>query len=150
MKSDVREARAYQSAGIVPEVIMIDIDEGIFKSRLHHFDSNRKALFGAVEHVLDRINEKFQGKFSPTVLWTGNGCHIYLPIQLSGPSWCLGATDFMKLSKMPDRDFLRWAELYLSDGLCDPKHCETTSFLNMWFRVPGSYNSKNGEQIRIL
>src|SRR2546427_12101515 len=27
MKSDVREARAYQSAGIVPEVIMIDIDE---------------------------------------------------------------------------------------------------------------------------
>jgi hypothetical protein len=87
----------------------------------------------------------------PTVLWTGNGYHIYLPVQLSGPSWCLGHTDtFMKLSKRPDLEFLRWSEFYLSDGLCDPAHCASTSFKNVWLRVPGSFNSKNSEPVRIL
>jgi hypothetical protein len=101
--------------------------------------------------TLDRINQKFHGSFCPTVLSTGNGYHIYLPVQLSGRSWCLGHTDiFMKLSKTPDREFLRWAELYLSDGLADPAHCKTTSFKNMYCRVPGSFNSKNGQPVTIL
>jgi hypothetical protein len=151
MKSDISEALLNGETGIRIELILIDLDKGLFTDKLHQFESEQLAIQKALFFVLDRINEKFHGKFNPTVLWTGNGYHIYLPVQLSGPSWCLGATDtFMKLSKTPDRDFLRWAELYLSDGLCDPKHCESTSFLNMWLRVPGSINSKNGQQVRIL
>jgi hypothetical protein len=133
----------YGGIGIVPDFIMIDLDSGAFLGD--------EALEGSLYHVLDRINEKFQGKFNPTILWTGNGYHIYLPVQLAGLSWCLGHIDiFMNLTKTPDRDFLRWAEWYLSDGLCDPEHCKTTSFKNMWLRVPGSFNSKNGEPSPVL
>lgn len=151
MVHDVREAIIYAEAGIKIALILIDLDKGFFIDKLHQYDSEQSALNKALFYVLDRINEKFHGKFSPTVLWTGNGFHIYLPVLLSGPSSCLGHTDvFMKVSKTPDRDFLRWAEFYLSDGLCDPKHRETTSFLNMWLRVPGSYSSKNGELVRLM
>jgi hypothetical protein len=150
-KSDCREAWLYGSLGIVPDFIMIDIDKGAFTRTLHTYDSDKQALNQALYYVLGRINEKFGCKCCPTVVWTGNGYHIYLPVQLSGPSWCLGHTDaFMNLSKTPDRDFLRWAEWYLSDGLCDPAHRTTTSFKNMYCRVPGSFNSKNNEPVVIL
>jgi hypothetical protein len=146
-----RDAWLYGSLGIVPDFIMIDLDKGLFDRILHEYNTPEEALESALYFTLDRINQKFHGEFYPTVLSTGNGYHIYLPVQLSGPSWCLGHTDiFMKLSKTPDRDFLRWAELYLSDGLCDPAHCKTTSFKNMYCRVPGSFNSKNGKPVTIL
>jgi hypothetical protein len=100
---------------------------------------------------LRKINEKFHWKFKPTVIWSGNGYHIYLPVQLSGPSWCLAHTDvFHGLSSDPDRRFMQWAEQYLSDGKSDPVHSKTVSFKNCMLRIPGSINSKNGEQVRIL
>src|SRR5207245_1057627 len=99
-----------------PNFIMIDLDLDRFSKTLDAYKQD--ALERAKDMILARINEKFHGNFKPTVLWTGGGYHIYLPVRLSGPSWCLGHTDiFMNLSKTPDRDFLRWAELYLSDGL---------------------------------
>lgn len=150
-KADARETMVYRGIGIVPDIIMIDIDRGAFTKTLHTHSSDELALNNALYYILDRINEKFHGQFNPTVLWTGNGYHIYLPVQLAGPSSCLGHTDiFMNLSKTPDRDFLRWAEYYLSDGLADPAHYTTTSFKNMWLRVPGSFNSKNGQPVKIL
>jgi hypothetical protein len=150
-KSDCRDAWFYGSLGIVPDFIMIDLDKGLFDRILHSYNTPIEALDSALDFTLDRINDKFHGQFNPTILSTGNGYHIYLPVQLSGPSWCLGHTDvFMSLSKTPDRDFLRWAELYLSDGLADPAHCKTTSFKNMYCRVPGSFNSKNGKPVTII
>lgn len=148
-KPDVRDCMAIEGAGIVPNFLFIDIDKGRFARTLYAYqeDALKEALYG----TLTRINEKFHGNFHPTVISTGNGYHIYLPVQLSGPSWCLGHTDvFMEISKTPDRDFLRWAEWYLSDGLCDPEHCKTTSFSNMYCRVPGSFNSKNNKPVTIL
>jgi hypothetical protein len=148
-KSDVRDCMAIEGAGIVPNFLMIDLDKGRFARTLHAYRED--ALNDALFRVLARINERFHGDFHPTILWTGNGYHIYLPVQLSGPSWCLGHTDiFMELSKTPDRDFLRWAEYYLSDGLADPAHYNTTSFKNMYCRIPGSFNSKNNEPVIIL
>lgn len=68
-----------------------------------------------------------------------------------GKSWCLGHIDkFLALTKTPDIEFLRWAELYLSDGLCDPAHHKVVSFKNMYWRVPDSFNSKNGEPVRVI
>lgn len=120
-KIDVRDCMAVEGQGIVPNFIFIDIDAGRFARTLFAYQED--ALKEALYSTLTRINEKFHDNFKPTVLWTGNGYHIYLPVQLSGPSWCLGHTDiFMEVSKTPDRDFLRWAEWYLSNGLCDPEH----------------------------
>ena len=52
-----------------PNFIFIDLD----------FNS-RNALDKALSSVLKNIKEKFKG-IQPTVIWSGNGYHIYLPIQ---------------------------------------------------------------------
>ena len=124
--------------------LFIDLDKGAFNGNL---DLLSKALM----KTLDSINEKFHGIFKPTILWSGNGYHIYLPLQLRGLIWCLGHTDvFSQLSREPDRKFIQWAEQYLSDGKADPCHSKGLSFKNCMVRIPGSYNSKNNCQVRII
>jgi hypothetical protein len=148
-KSDAREAMSIGGVGIVPNFLFIDLDKGRFSRTLYAYQDD--ALINALYHTLERINEKFNGDFKPTIVDTGNGYHIYLPIQLSGSSWCLGHTDlFMNISKRPDIEFLRWAEYYLSDGLCDPAHHQITTFNNMYCRIPGSFNSKNNTPVKII
>lgn len=130
--------------GITPSVLFVDLDLGRFNGDI---DLLNQALF----RTLRRINEKFHGKFKPTLIWSGNGYHIYLPVQLSGPSWCLAHTDiFNELSSDPDRRFIQWLEQYLSDGKADPAHSKAVSFKNCMLRIPGSINSKNGEQVKLL
>lgn len=135
--------------GIPPSALFVDLDKGAFVNNLG-LDANlllKQALFG----ILDNINAKFHGTFKPTILWTGNGYHIYLPVRLSGPSWCLGQIDiFRELCREPDREFLRWVEPYLSAKKSDPNHNKTVSFQNCYLRVPGSFNSKNNAQVKII
>jgi hypothetical protein len=57
---------------------------------------------------------------------------------------------FNELSREPDRKFIQWAEQYLSDGKADPCHSKGVSFKNCMIRIPGSYNSKNHCQVRII
>jgi len=151
-KSDVREAWTTKGEGIIPNTIMIDVDGGMFARSLYAYTED--AINAVLHKILDKMDEKFHIRCTPTILSSGNGFHIYQPVQLhagKGQSWCLGHTDlFMNQSKTPDVDFLRWAEYYLSDGLADKAHYTTTSFQNMYCRVPGSFNSKNGEPVRIL
>jgi hypothetical protein len=45
---------------------------------------------------------------------------------------------------------MQWAEQNLSDGKADPAHSKGVSFKNCMLRIPGSINSKNGQQVRIL
>jgi hypothetical protein len=142
---DPRNCYVCKCFGIVPDFLFIDLDRGKF--------NNQMALLNeALKFTLRNINEKFHGRFKPTILWSGNGYHVYLPVQLSGPSWCLGHVDkFCELSKYPDRDFLRWAEQYLSGGNADPEHSKTLSFKNMMLRIPGSINTKaNNQRVRIV
>ena len=42
----------------------------------------------------------------------------------------------------PSKQFLRFAERYLSDGKADSNHYKNVSFGNFMLRIPGSYNSK--------
>ena len=44
--------------------------------------------------------------------------------------------------KEPSKQFLRFAEYYLSNGKADSEHYHTVSFKNCLLRIPGSYNSK--------
>jgi hypothetical protein len=143
-RKGIQDCTSYGGRGIVPNFLFIDLDKGAFNGNLY-------LLSKALMKTLDNINEKFHGIFKPTILWSGNGYHIYLPVQLSGLIWCLGHSDvFSKLSREPDRKFIQWAEQYLSDGKADPCHSKGLSFKNCMLRVPGSINSKNGSQVRII
>jgi hypothetical protein len=46
--------------------------------------------------------------------------------------------------------FLRFIEWFLSNGKSDKAHNTTVSFNNCMLRIPGSINSKNGAQVRIV
>jgi hypothetical protein len=143
-RKGAHDCRTFGGRGITPSLLFIDLDRGMFNSNL---DLLKQALI----RTLHKINEKFHGKFKPTVIWSGNGYHVYQPVQLSGPSWCLAHTDlFSELSSDPDRRLLQWAEHYLSVGMSDPAHSRGISFKNSMLRIPGSINSKNGQQVRIL
>ena len=108
---------------------------------------------GTTDHkVIKKIlnpNSKFKRIGGhPTVLFTGKGFHIYQPIS-SG--LCLD--DFGELAnychrQQPSREFLKFAENYLSNGKSDPNH--NPSFASCLVRIPGSINSKNGNEVQIL
>ena len=55
-----------------PNFLFIDLDRCRFKSI--------EALNRALKKTLKSIKENFGDNISPTVLWTGNGYHIYLPV----------------------------------------------------------------------
>jgi Primase X len=52
--------------------------------------------------------------------------------------------------KEPSKEFLRFAEWYLSNGKADSEHYHTVSFRNCMLRIPGSFNSKNHSQVQIV
>ena len=112
-----------------PNLIMIDFD-------LEHFRS-KEALYKSLKNTITKIKETFVG-VKPTVLWTGNGYHIYLPVI----SPILEQIEYFSKFDRPSRSFLRFAEWYLSSGKCDEVHSATVSFRNRMLRIPGSYNSK--------
>ncbi len=111
---------------------MIDIDKSKF--------TTEQAYELAISKTLKIIKVELNG--NPTVIWSGNGCHIIQPIdaivleELDLFSPAVTGTD------QPSVKFLRWAEKYLSNGKSDPMHNKTLSFGNCMLRVPGSHNSK--------
>jgi hypothetical protein len=126
---------------ITPSLIMIDLD------RCNFFESN-KALESALRKILKRIKELLLG-LKPTVIWSGNGYHIYIPIDAAV------LEDIKEFSNIEcvSTTFLRFAEWYLSSGLSDSAHNHTVSINNCMLRVPGSYNSKEhaiDPQVRII
>ena len=121
---------------IAPDLIMIDLDKANFKSI--------RSLKLALTSVLKSVEHKILGQ--PTVLWSGNGYHIYQPINALILE---NITDFNNIER-PSTEFLRFAELYLSDGKSDPMHNNTVSLNNLMMRVPGSINSKNGQVVHLM
>lgn len=74
----------------------------------------------------------------PTVLRSGNGYHIYLPID----AFILEQEEIFSKFDQPSRKFLRFSEQYLSNNKSDSAHNTTISFKNCMVRIPGSHNSK--------
>ena len=118
--------------GLAPNLIMIDIDKSKF--------TTERGYEMAVSKTLKIIKVELNG--NPTVIWSGNGCHIIQPMdaivleELDLFSPAVTGTD------QPSVKFLRWAEKYLSNGKSDPMHNRTVSFGNCMLRIPGSHNSK--------
>jgi hypothetical protein len=102
---------------------------------LSHF-RNKEALDRSLNKTLHNA----------TVLWSGNGYHLYLPVKapiLEQESM------FAELDEQPSRKFIQWAEKYLSNNKSDPSHFSGLSFRNCMLRIPGSYNSKHGHNTEV-
>ena len=110
-----------------PNFIFIDLDLSCF--------SSRDSLDRALRAVLKNINEKFRGAH-PTVIWSGNGYHIYLSIQ----AFILESESVFAEFEQPSKKFLRFAEKTLTNNRADACHSSNLSFKNCLLRVPGSHN----------
>jgi hypothetical protein len=120
---------------IVPSIVMIDLDYETFKTQ--------RAFEMALSKTLKEILKI--GVSKPTVIWSGSGYHIYLVLE----AFVLESVDVFSNSN-PSQRFLRFAEWFLSNGKCDPQHNKTVSLRNCMLRIPGSFNSKNGQTVRII
>ena len=110
----------------IPNFIFIDLDA-------IDIPLNKKLDF-----TLSNIRLKLVG--NPTVLWTGNGHHVYQPIDCN--SRLKDTQDFRNFDN-PDNLFLRFEKDILSEGHADRKNYP--SLKSCLLRVPGSLNSKNLE-----
>ena len=97
-----------------------------------------KVLNRALTRTLNFIKEKLGDNISPSVLWTGNGYHIYLPVS----AFILELESIFAGFEEPSRQFIRWTEQFLTNNKADPCHSNSLSFRNCMVRVPGSFNSK--------
>jgi hypothetical protein len=113
-----------------PNLIFIDEDELNFKSR--------EALDKGLAKTLKNISEKFGIAVNPTILWSGHGYHIYLPVK----AFILEQENEFNKFEQPSRRFIQFAEQYLSNKKSDPCHSFTMSFKNCMLRVPGSRMAK--------
>jgi hypothetical protein len=123
--------------------IMIDLD-------LRDFLYDRKKLDVTLEKTLNKLSLKLQGESHPTVLWTGNGYHIYQPLDgIIFENYDI-FYDFLPYIDGRDltTEFLRFAEKFFTNGKADPKHLP--SIKSCLVRVPGTFNSKNEEQVKII
>jgi hypothetical protein len=109
-----------------PNFIFADLDQSLFRSK--------KSLNRALSTSLRTIRSELGG--NPTVLWTGNGYHIYQPMEAQILEDLVQFDQFQK----PSLSFLRFAENYLTNSKSDPSH--NPSFKSCMIRIPGSLNSK--------
>ena len=109
-----------------PNFIFIDLDSSNFKT-----DKEYKT---AVDQTSKNIKEILGG--NPAVLFTGNGVHIYLPVQ----GLIFEQEEIFSKFDHPSKAFLRFAEQRLTNNKSDSSH--NASFKSCLIRIPGSYNSK--------
>ncbi len=115
-----------------PNIIFIDID---LRKDLHH-DKALKKLDTSKNNTIKTIKEKLDG-CSPTILWTGNGYHIYIVLE-TRPLELI--KELKELSKEPSKEFLKFAEVNFSNNKSDPNH--NPSFQSLLLRIPFTFNSK--------
>ena len=117
-----------------PNLIFIDLD----------LQSNLKELNKNLEKTLKIIKQKLNG-FKPTILWSGNGYHIYIVLDIR-PLEII--EELRDLSDKPSEQFLRFAESLFTNNKKDSQHNQ--SFKSCLLRIPGTINSKNGSEVRII
>jgi hypothetical protein len=123
------------SSVLAPNFIVIDLDVG-------NFDNDENILRCVLKKTLARIKELLELESELTVIWSGNGYHIYIPID------AIVLEKYKEFSTIdqPSVRFIRFAEWYLSDGKSDSAHNRSMSLHNCMLRIPNSINSKNDIQ----
>jgi hypothetical protein len=120
--------------------VIIDLD-------LKDSGYSRDRLDRLVNRVLKKIKAVMHGH--PTVLWTGNGYHIYQPMA----GFILEKEErFARLADRAGKDltskFMKFAEEFLTNNKADPQH--NSSINSCLVRIPGTVNSKCGEVVKVV
>lgn len=111
-----------------PNFLFLDLDRSVFESE--------RAFNTAFNKTVKNLDNTLDTK-SPTVLWSGNGYHIYQPLE----ALPLEQEElFISKSAEPSKEFLQFAEQYLTNYKSDPSH--HPSFKSCMIRIPGSHNFK--------
>ena len=129
----------YQGINRTPiSFLMIDLDLKDLSGERPE-KTGKAILDRALKNTLQKITQSLGG--TPTVLWTGNGYHIYQP--MSGFIFEEYET-FYEFTKYLDKDltsmFIQFAEEYFTDYAADRLHNPTVK--SCLVRIPGSLNSK--------
>ena len=119
-----------EGATWIPELLFIDLD-------LSNFNTKKSLQIG-----LDKTLKSIKGKLGknnehPTVLWSGNGYHIILPVFCARELERI--QDFQEFDN-PSERFLRFAKDNLSNNKADKAN--NPSFRSCLLRIPNSFNSK--------
>jgi hypothetical protein len=136
----------YQGINRTPiSFLMVDLDLKDFGGQLEEGEDSKKKkakmlLEKALNKALDKIKKESIGG-NATVLWTGNGYHIYQPVS----GFVLEEYEiFYEFTKYFDKDltsmFIQFAEEYFTDYTADRLHKPTVK--SCLLRIPGSLNSK--------
>src|SRR6188472_1311650 len=112
----------YQGINITPiSFLMVDLDLKDFGGRGQEISKKKgkPSLEKALNKALDKIKKESIGG-NPTVLWTGNGYHIYQPVS----GFVLEEYEtFYEFTKYFDKDltsmFIQFAEEYFTDYTSD-------------------------------
>lgn len=124
-----------------PNFVFIDLD-------LSNFSNDQKKLDKVKNNPIRKI-EQLNGSH-PTVSFTGNGYHIYLPIEVpvldneyvfskdKFPNWFSSKCKYSHY--YVTEVFMQFAEDYFTGGKADPNH--RPKYKTCLIRIPGSYNSK--------
>lgn len=124
-----------------PNLVFIDLD-------LSNFDDDRKKLDKIKNSTLRKM-EQLNGSH-PTVSWTGNGYHVYLPMDVP----VLDNEYIFSKDKFPNifspkgkyshyyvsESFMQFAEDYFTGGKADPNH--RPKYKTCLIRIPETFNSK--------
>jgi hypothetical protein len=112
-----------------PELLFIDLD-------LYDFNT-KKSLQLVLNKILRNIKEKLDNNAQPTILWSGNGYHIILPVYC--PLELEHIQEFQEFDN-PSERFLRFAKDNLSNNKADKAN--NPSFRSCLLRIPNSFNAK--------
>lgn len=126
----------YHGINITPiSFIMVDLDLKDFGDL-----KKEKLLEKALNKASGKIKEIIGG--NPTVLWTGNGYHIYQPVDGILLEEYETFYEFTKyyLDKDLTSLFIQFAEEYFTDNTSDRLHNPTVK--SCLLRIPGGLNSK--------
>jgi Primase X len=117
-----------------PNIILIDLD----------IDRSLKTAHRLIKQQLNKTIENSacytDDDVVPLVLWTGNGYHLYVVLNMTGPLEHI--EEYAKVGSVKEisREFLLFAKAFLSDNKADSKN--NPSFESCLLRVPYSLNSK--------
>ena len=121
-----------EGATWMPELLFIDLDLSDFNTK--------RSLQIVLNKILKSIKEKLDKNAHPTVLWSGNGYHIILPVYCPGELERIQQFQGFTTTSKPSEEFLRVAKDYLSNGKADKSNYP--SFRSCLLRIPNSLNGK--------
>ena len=125
-----------------PNFVLIDLDLSLCKTCVYPI----RKLDYLLKQTLLQIKKDIRGH--PTVLWTGNGYHIYLPVQVPilDTEFEFSKGRFQNLFSLNSKYydyymsevFMQFAEIYLTGGKSDLSH--RPRYSNCMVRIPDTYN----------